>query len=466
MATLSWLDVVVIALYFAMMIAISVYYAKKMVTVESFAVADKSLSMKIMIGTTVATCMGAASAIGNVGQAYKMGISFLLVFSAWHIGWIALILMSKRLRASEAKSLPEFLFMRYGKTTRWIASIITLVFLINATAAQTAGVGTIFSTFHLLSFETGVIIGGLAIILYTVFGGLYAVAVTDTIQAILLIVGVVIMVPIVAYHEAGGVGYVLANSAPETFSFANVDFFTILGLILAYWLAAGSHTAYSQRIFASKDLKTAFWGSIWSDLIAFAAGAVIVLAVFTAPFIFPDMTNGETFVPRVIITYFPPVLKGFVIAGLLGLVISTADSFLLMIGTTIVEDIYKIFKPDLDAKQTLKYSRIFTVVGGICCLILAIYGGGVFNLFKTGSAAYGAGMFIPLFLGCFWKRASAKGVNVGMLAGCFVTILWNLVGLKAATGIDGVIIGAAACLVLVVVLSLALKPEKGEVLKQ
>jgi len=448
-------DYVVIIGYFIFMIAVGAYASKKVTSAESYATADASLTMKVMIGTTVATCMGANAAFGNVGAAFTQGISSLIsVQLAWNIGWIALIAMSRSLRRSGASSLPDFLQRRYGNTTRMIAAVISLVFLVNSTAAQVSAVGNIFSTFNLMAATPAIIVGGIIIILYTVFGGLYAVAITDTIQAVLLIGGVVIAVPIVAFTQAGGVGNVIANSDPQMLDFFNgFDPVVTIGWILSYCLAAGSHAAYSQRIFASKDEKTAFWGSIWSNLISLIAGSVLMVAVLTAPFIFPEMTNGETFIPLMIYTFFPPVIKGLIIAALFGLVLSTADSFLLMVGTTIVNDIWGAIHPDTSAERRLLLSRVWTVIGGVVCTIMALVGGSVLVLFKTGSAAYGAGMFIPLLLGCFWKKASAKGINVGMLLGCFGTIAWNLL-LKASIGIDGVIVGAALCLVASVGLSL------------
>lgn len=456
MSGLTTGDIIVIALYFAMMVLVGAYYTRKIKDSDSYAVADRSLTMKIMIGTTVATCMGANAAFGEVGKAFNLGVSSFYSLVAWNIGWIALILMSKRLRASGAYSLPNFLEMRYGKTTKTIAAVLTLVFLINATAAQTAAVGNIFSTFKIMDLIPAIVVSGILIILYTVFGGLYAVAITDTIQAILLLGGVAIAVPIIAYTQAGGFTYVMANSQPHVLDWGKLSFLELLGWILSYMLAAGSHAAYSQRIFASKDEKTAFWGSIWSNIISLAACIAIPLAVFTAPFIFPEMTNGETFVPLMIYTYFPPIAKGLTIAALFGLVLSTADSFLLMVGTTISNDIYAVFNPSADSKKLLKVSRFFTVAGGILGIILAIYGKSVLTLFKTGAAAYGAGMFVPLLLGCFWKDATEKAVNTGMLLGCFGTILWNLF-LKSSTKIDGVIIGALLCLISVVAISLSSK---------
>jgi SSS family solute:Na+ symporter len=453
MGKLHIADIFVLLLYFAGMIGISVYYYKKIKSSDSFAVADRTLTMPIMVGTTVATCIGAATAFGQVGMIHNLGVAGLYSIFGWHIGWIALVIMSKPLRASGASTLPEFLNIKFGLKAKRIAGVVSLVFLINATAAQVAAVGTIFEALELSTFKTGAIIGGIAIIIYTIFGGLYAVSVTDTIQAVLLFLGVAIAVPIIAYSQAGGVAYVFSNLGPEKLNWTDFNMSELLPLTLGYVLAAGSHAAYSQRIFASRDVKVAYVGSILSNVIALIIQSLIAISALTIPFIFPSMTNGEMLVPAVIATYMPPVLTGFVLASLIGVVLSTADSFLLLVGTTFANDIVNAIRPNTPNDKLLKIARITTFVGGVACIILALYGGSVLTLFKTGAAAYGAGMFIPLFLGCFWKDTSSNGVVVGMLAGCFATIIWNLL-LKSSTGIDGVIIGAILCLVSIVSISL------------
>lgn len=446
-------DLIVILVYFLSMILLGLYYARKIKDSDSFVVADRSLTMPIMIGTTVATAMGAGAALGNVEMARSMGIAALLVIATWDIGWIALICCSKQLRNSEASTLPEFLEMRYGKTTRLLAGLVTITFLLNATAAQTAAVGRIMQSIGLLNFTWGVIIGGIIIILYTVFGGLYAVAVSDTVQAVMLVIGVIIAIPWALFSEAGGIGHVFANTDPALLNPFNVAPGLLIGLLISYALTAGSHPAYVQRILAAVDTHTAFWGSIWSNALNFVLSVPIVLSAFTIPFVFPEMTSGELLIPTTIVRAFPPVMTGFVMAALIALIMSTADSFLLLLSTTIANDIYGHFVPNATSQYKLKLSRYMVVILEFIAIAMALTGGGVLALFNTGAAAYGAGMAIPLFLACFWKRAKSYAINIGMIVGCFFTVFWNLVYQKS-TGINGVIMGAALCLVCSMGLSL------------
>lgn len=462
LTSLGTADAAVIIVYFAVMIGIGIYYSKKIKGHDSFAIADRSLSMKVMIGTTVATCMGAGTAIGDVGYMFDVGLIGIISVSMWNVGWIALNLFSGKLRDSGAASLPEFLEIRYSKSTKNIASFVLLTMVMNACAAQFAAGGTIMETLNLMDKTTGIIVGGVVIILFTIFGGLYAVAVTDTLHSVLIFGGVAIAVPIVAFAKAGGVTEVFSRAAaetPEMFSLDTIAPIVLVGYALSYMLAAGSHPAYIQRVLASKDRKTAVRGSIWSNVISFVMEVPILLVPLTAFILFPNLTNGEMLIPTVVYELFPPVWKGLILAGLIALVVTTADSFLLLLGTTISNDIVPIFKPEITSKQQLWISRATVVIGGALIIVLAITGGSVFKLFRMGAAAYGAGMFVPLACACFWKKAKTIAVNWGMAVGCASTVIWNLSGIGESTGIEGVIVGALACLILTIGISLTVKDD-------
>lgn len=448
-------DLVVIVIYFLVIVGVGIYYSKKIDSSESYVVADRSLTTKIMVGTTVATCMGSGAVMADVGFVHDSGVAAFIVIATFNVGWIALILMSKRLRASNCSTLPDFLGKTYGQSTKAIAGIVTLVAMIASTAAQIAAAGSIMETLGLTSKTTGIFTGFIVIMLITVFGGLYSVAVTDTIQAVLLTLGIGIVLPVMAYAKAGGVGAVLKNvelSNPSLLSLGSISVLEIVGYIFVYMLNAGSHAGYSQRIMASVDEKTAVRGSIISNIITLVMSLIITSVGLVAYTLIPDISNPEMVVPVLIADLFPPVVKGLLMASLIALVISTADSFLLLLGTTCANDIYRIFKPDTDAAQVLKLSRIFTVVGGLIALGLALSGGSVFTLMRSGGAAYGAGMFIPLVCACFIKNIRAKAINTGMILGCFVTLIWNET-LKASTGVNGVLVGAALCIIVILIIN-------------
>ena len=455
-------DMIVIILYFVSIVGVGLYYSKKIESSESYVVADRSLTTKIMVGTTVATCMGSGAVLADVGFVHDTGIAAFVVIATFNVGWIALILMSRKLRASGCSTLPDFLGKSYGQSTKAIAGVVTLVAMIASTAAQIAAAGTIMETLGLTTKTVGIFIGFAVIMLITVFGGLYSVAVTDAVQAVLLTLGIGIILPVVAYVKSGGMGAVLDNvraANPSLLSIGSISVLEIVGYIFVYMLNAGSHAGYSQRIMASVDEKTAVRGSIISNVITLVMSLLITFVGLAAYTLVPGIENAEMVVPVLIARLFPPVVKGLLMASLIALVISTADSFLLLLGTTCANDIYRIFRPQTDADQVLKLARIFTVAGGCVSLALALSGGSIFTLMRSGGAAYGAGMFVPLVCACFIRNIRARAINSGMVLGCFVTLLWNAL-LKSRTGINGVLVGAALCVLTIVIVTAFTKEER------
>ncbi len=463
---LSVLDYGVIILYLLGMVAIGAIFSKKVTSNDDYALAGRSLTIPVMVGTSVATCVGASAAFGNMGLVQKSGvITGLITLGLWFVGWGVLIVMAIPLRRSGAITLPDFLSKKFGRGAGIIASAVTVIQQVASVAAQCASIGAMFALFGLTDKNTGIIIGGVVILLYTITGGFYAVAVTDVVQCVLLIVCLIGIVPVFAFSHAGGVAHVFANTSWD-WSAVNVP--DLIALALSYFIAAGAHASYTQRILASKDEKTAFVGSVISNGIGWIANWATVLTACAIPFVMPDLADHEQFVCALIGGYFPPVIKGLFISAILACVMSTADSFLIMAGTTFSCDVVKPLFPKLTDKKVLMISRITTLTVAVLGIGFALGGGGIFHLFQTGAAAYGAAIFIPLLCGVFWKGANSKAIDIAMVVGCATTLLWNKLGLKAATDavihfpVDGVLAGVILCAVVVIAGSLILGVSTSE----
>jgi Na+/proline symporter len=183
---------------------------------------------------------------------------------------------------------------------------------------------------------------------------------------------------------------------------------------------------------------------------------IAALPALAIPFIFPTMTNGDQFTPAFVAAYFPPVIKGVLIASLLGLLLTTGDTFLLLLSSTVTNDIIPLFRKDIDDKKMLNINRIIVVVSAAVIVLMGMYWKSIFALFRLGGSAYGAGVFFPVLLGCFWKKAKTLPINIGMFTGCLVSFSWDFL-LQNSTGINGVIPGAALCLLICLVGSLVYK---------
>ncbi|MBS6953556.1 MAG: sodium:solute symporter family protein [Enterocloster asparagiformis] len=452
---LGVLDSVVVVIMMAGLIFVSIFFTKNNKSAEEYNNAGKSLTIWLVVGSTIATFMGSYSGLGAPQLILAAGLSGLTAGLMFHVGWIALCFMAKPLRASGVNTLSEFLAVKYGgQSTRTVGAIVTVVFVFSSIAGQFIACGTMAQVLGISTLRDGIIYGGLMIILLSMFGGLKGVAITNTIQSVFIAIVCVIAIPVMSFVKAGGFMTVMNDiktTSPQTLNFfAGMAPMTLIGYVLSNLLSAGSSPSYTQRILVAKDVKTGVRGSIISNLLGVCFTIPIALGVLCVPYILPNVTDGSHYMPQMILTFFPPVLKGIAVFSFASLFLTTGDANLMLASSVVANDLIKVAKPDIDDRKLYHISRISVVVIGLISIAVAVNSGTIYEIMMLGSAVYGAAIFIPLFLGCFFSKNRTynyKFVNAGMLCGCFVTLIWNWL-LVGVTGIAGVIVGALACLFL------------------
>lgn len=450
---LSPIDLAVIALYVVVMVFIGIRAGRRVKSGKDFTTAGHGLTWKMVAGSTIASCMGANMVIGKYDLIFESGLAGLASSLFWWVGWFFLLLMARRLRASGAPSLPAFLEQRYNGNTRKICSCCVLISMAASTAAQFLTIGTILEALGFCDRATGTWLGALIVVLFTVFSGMWGVAMTDTIQAVILLICFGVVFPIAVFHVGGGWEAVLRFNGPERLNlFRGIPVVSMVGWAVYYILCTGSDVTYAQRIFSAKSTKDAVTGQsiawVFTLLVAGVASALPGLAIQK---IFPALTVGSEFTPLFIATYFPAVVRGFLLAALLGLMLTSGDTYLLLLAGTVTDDVVRPVRPQLTEKDSIRLTRVCCVLSAAVICAMALYVDKIYQLFKTGGGAYGAGVFFPLLLGCFWKRANAKAINAGMLVGCLFSFCFDMfLKIPLHWNIDGCILGAALCLVICV----------------
>ena len=211
------IHLVVILLYLFTLIGIGLYKAKKIKTQSDFAVAGRSLTPWILVGTMLATWMGTGSILGNAGKTYDTGMAALILPLGSIIGIILLTKIAGKVRSFEKFTVPEILGDRYGPSAR-LLSVIALViaYMVIVSYQYNAG-GAVLKTIltdpggnSLISVETGTIIAAIFIIAYTMLAGLVSVAYTDVANGIIILFSFIIAIPIFLV-EAGGLSGMAAS---------------------------------------------------------------------------------------------------------------------------------------------------------------------------------------------------------------------------------------------------------------
>jgi solute:Na+ symporter, SSS family len=404
------IDLVVIVFYLLAMIGLGFWASSKIKSNEDYALAGRSLGWPVLTGSLIGTIIGGVATLGNAGKAYEVGYVVVIANLSYFFGYILLAVIAPRLRSAGIESVPDALQKRYGRAPRVLSSVIIFLTVMIIFTAQLIACGVI-ATMVLadlgISYEQAVIIGAVVIVLYTVVGGLLAVAYTDMLQSVILLIGIGLLLPIFLVSDVGGWDQAveLLQSKQESFM-AGMQPGYLLALIPTYLAVVLIDPAAWQRIAAAKKvehlrpalLATAGVFLFWSLLIA----ALGVLAFN----LYPDLALSDQVIPTLIFEHMPPVVKGLCLVAILAILMSSADSLLLIAGTTVSRDIVPSFKQDVGDKTLLKINRytIFTVgaLGGLIAL-------SQISLFDITVIAYGifvAGLFIPVMSALFLKRAT------------------------------------------------------------
>lgn len=460
---MSAIDFLMVFLYVVFFAWMSFYACKKVKNSRDFSMAGQGLSWIMVAGSTIATTMGGNMVIGKYDLIMESGLSGLTASLFWWVGWIFLLVMAKPFRDSGATSIPNFLEKRFNSGTRKIASYCVLISVISSCAATFLAIGTVFESLGLCDKVTGTLAGVVIVILFTLPSGLWGVALTDTVQAVIILITFGLIFPVMVFRIAGGWNAVIASQTAERLNpFSGIAPVTMLGWAVSYALATGAEPNFAQRIFSARTTRDAIKGQVaaWAMSLA-VAGIISALPALAIKNIFPEMTAGSQFTVRFIVTYFPVVLKGLILSVLLGLMLTSGDSYLLLLASTFTDDIVRPRVRGLSEKNAFLIMRAVCVISSGLLCAMALYVNKIYLLFKIGASAYGAGVFFPLLLGCFWKKCSAKAAGAAMLAGCLFSFCFDMF-LKVPLGLDmdGVIIGSALNVTILVAGSLWLNARE------
>jgi|TARA_Y100000310_G_scaffold340563_1_gene436818 SSS family transporter len=457
------------------------YKARKIKTQSDFAVAGRSLPPWILVGTMLATWMGTGSILGNAGKTYDTGMAALILPIGSVLGIILLTQIAGKVRSFEKFTVPEILGDRFGPGARML-SVIALViaymvivsYQYNAGGAVLHTVLTDDSGYSLISVETGTIIAAIFIIAYTMLAGLVSVAYTDVANGIIIILSFLIAIPIFL-TEAGG----FSGMAAAFESMGKTDHMSFWGVYSSmdiinfclppFLLIMGDANMY-QRFFASKDAKGAKSATTVLIFAVVIAELMIIIAAWVASSMIPDAEVGKYVLIYASHKFLPTFIGAIMMTTIVGIIISTADSYLLVPATTLMRDVYLNYvNPNADEKKIVLLSRLLVLVLGIVAYIVSLgfaKSAGFFERALYAYTIYGAAITPSLVAALFWKGATKAGAVASIVTGTITTLLWkeavfirNIIPANVYNNMDEVLPAITLSVISLVVVSLATKKD-------
>ncbi|WP_205959649.1 sodium:solute symporter family protein [Ramlibacter humi] len=429
-----------VVLYLVGTLAIGAWAGTRIRNTSDFAVAGRSLPLIMVVTTTFATWFGAETVMGIPAKFVQGGLNAIIEdpFGAGTCLVLVGAFFAAKLYKQNLLTIGDFYRQRYGKGVEVFCSVAIILSYLGWVAAQITALGLVFSvlTNGALSETAGMIIGTLAVLVYVVIGGFLAVAWTDFIQMIVLVVGLSI-IAVFSAELAGGAGHVIElASSKELWNFLPPPTFTdiamFVGAGLTMMLGSIPQQDVFQRVMSAKDAATARNGAMIGGfsyiLFAFVPMFIVTSAVVVMGDQAVELVKGEyqRLLPTFVLTKMPLVMQILFFGALLSAIKSTSSATLLAPSTSFVENILKNLRPHMSDREQLLAMRVTIVAFAAIVLAYAIAMKGT-PIYDLVSAAYQVtlvGAFVPLVFGLYWKRSTTQGAITSIVAGIAVWVIF------------------------------------------
>ena len=452
---ISGLDLAIIVAYMVMIASVGILSQRKVKDTKDYYVAGRSLPAFVLVATICASVVGGSALIGKGGYAYTGGVLCIAIGMPYMIGMFIFSAFSGKISALGRKygfiSMSEMMGYRFGKVVKYIMAIMVAYTSMSTVGSQISATGTILSTVggEKVSYLAGALIATIIFVSYTASSGLFGVVYTDVIQFVVLIVFVFIVLPIRGVGAVGGLGELIARTDPAKWQW-NFSPETI-NLIITNFIMTLAGAEFWQRAFAAKDRKAAFRGQFWGTAI-YAVTIVITMFIGLAcallfPNLIQDYGTADYAIPVMIVNILPAGLAGLTIAGVLSVMMSTADSYLLVSTQSLIGDLIKPNAKNMSEKTELLMSRICSLVFGVFAFMVAMFFTSAYDALMFGWTFYAATVGVPVLATLVWKKATTPGILAGMAVGFVISIVWKLAGSPFGIGntIIGVILNGIVC---------------------
>jgi SSS family transporter len=422
-----------VVVYLLVTIGIGLVAARRVKNTSDYAIAGRHLPLVMIVTTTFATWFGSETVLGIPAKFVNSGLNGVIEdpFGAGLCLILVGMFFAGKLYRMTLLTIADYYRERYGRDVEVICTLIIMLSYLGWVSAQVSALGLVFNVLSdgVISMPLGMGIGVVSILAYTLFGGMWSVAITDFIQMIILVCGLATLA-VFAGNQAGGAQQVLALAESKNmFHFLpegnlhDVMFFVASGLTIM--LGSIPQQDVFQRVMSANSVKSATQGPIIGGICYMLFAFVPMFLVVSAMIIMPDEAlhlindDPQRVLPTLVMQKMPFVMQVIFFGALLSAIKSTASATLLAPSVTFTENIWRQFRPDMDDKSELRAMRITVLVFSVVVLIYAIVMQGT-SIYEMVSGAYQVplvGAFVPLAFGLYWSKATTQGAVLSIFLG-------------------------------------------------
>lgn len=425
---LHTLDISIIAVYLILCLIIGFYKIPKIRNIRDYTIGGKYITLQMLAGTLLATHIGAGATVGSIEKIHSMRAIFASVLILEPFIWITTCFVyAKRIETYKEAgciSLSDMMEYSYGIRARWITNIMAKVVGLAIIAMQILAIGYLLSYYLNISEEQGAMIGFGVIVLYSAFGGIRAIMITDMFQAAVLYIGIPAAC-FAGYADVGGYDGIIEQIPSKYLGFELTKSNIILFLSMLVWtLIPFSHGAFVQRFLMANNNeqvwkvgKTLFFLNLPISIVVIVIGYIVKVKA-------PDINPNVAFY-YLIDHYLPIGIKGLVITGILAAIMSTADSWLNTASVVWAHDVIKKLFPKISDFQEVFIARIAVIAIGFLAAVLAFMKPeSVMAMDWLACSLWEPIVFVPLMAGLYGYKFSSTSHLTSVVFG----VLFALAG--------------------------------------
>ena len=457
-----------VIIYLLITIAIGLVAAKRVKNSADFAIAGRHLPIAMIVTTTFATWFGSETVLGIPARFVNNGLNGVIEdpFGAGICLILVGVFFASKLYKMTLLTISDYFRERYGKEVEILCSIIIMLSYLGWVSAQVTALGLVFNVLSagVISISLGMIIGVISILAYTLFGGMWSVAITDFIQMIILVFGLAILA-VFAGDLAGGAGVVIQLAVDKNmFHFLpEADFKSWMFFIasaLTMMLGSIPQQDVFQRVMSANNEYSATRGPVIGGVFYIAFAFVPMFLVVSALIIMPEQApmlsaqDPQKVLPTLVMDKMPFVMQVLFFGALLSAIKSCASATLLAPSVTFTENIWRNIVSRKSDQNELRAMRVTVLVFSLLVLLYSIAMQGT-PIYELVSGAYQiplVGAFTPLVFGLYWKRATTQGALFAIVLGVTSWLIFVLT--PAGEYFPAQLLGLVASLVGMVVGSL------------
>jgi solute:Na+ symporter, SSS family len=425
--------------YMAVTVAVGWWAGRRVKSAADFAVAGKQLPMFMAACALFATWFGSETVMGASSRFVDEGVPGIIEdpFGAALCLVLAGLLVAKPLYKLNLLTFSDFFKLRFNKATELVSAFFMVPSYFSWIAAQLVALGILMQTVGGIDRHWGIAICTLMVLFYTYVGGMWSVAITDFVQTIVIVVGLLILATSVLM-DVGGFQPLFASVPTEKTEFFNFfpkgNSISIMQWIAA-WMTIGLGSIPQQdvfqRVMGAKTERASVQACYTSGFMYLTVALIPLVISWGGSVLYPDLAAGDKqeLIPSMVLEHYGLPMQILFFGALMSAILSTASGAMLAPATVIGENLVKEFyKKEMDDQTLLRTMRMALVVVALVTGGMALWRNDIFDLVSESSALSLVSLFVPLIAGLYWKRANSIGAIASMVAGIVVWLgtLWFL----------------------------------------